>query len=173
MCNILLKGALVVAAFTVWSVAASAGDLDEAEVGPFEVVTSAYKLPAAIDPEVASDVATELWATVYRPIPLGREPHPLLMFLHGNYVTCGHIVSGVGRVDDSIEYTFDGKCPPGCFPIQSQLGYGGRQTSAACSARESSTMRPPRCWQDSDVSLREPSSGSSMHTEDRGACVRS
>ena len=131
MCNILLKGALVVAAFTVWSVAASAGDQDEAEAGPFAVVTSAYKLPAAIDPEVASDIATELWATVYRPIPLGRGPHPLLVFLHGDYATCGHIVPGVGRVDDSIEYTFDGKCPPGYFPIQSQLGYGYAATRLA------------------------------------------
>lgn len=87
------------------------------------IAISSYKLAAAVDPEVASDVPVELWASVYRPNPIGHEARPLIVFLHGDYATCGHVVPGVGRVDDNTEYTFYGTCPPGYFVIPSHLGY--------------------------------------------------
>ena len=118
--------ALTLAAVSSMANAAPVSDSFSPSPGssPVAVSISGYKLPAKIDPEVATELPTELWATVYRPTDMGRRAHPLLMFLHGDYATCGHLVAGVGRVDDSIEYTFDGKCPAGYFPIQSQLGYG-------------------------------------------------
>jgi len=87
------------------------------------IAVSDYKLPASIDSEVTSALKTELWARVYRPRVLGFERHPLLIFLHGDYATCGHYVAGAGEVDDNIEYTFNGKCPRGYFPIRSHEGY--------------------------------------------------
>jgi hypothetical protein len=121
-------GASFLSAFLVsvmscgYSIAAVAGvGGDNAQLASIAVTD--YKLPASIDPEVTSALKTELWARVYRPRELGSLRHPLLIFLHGDYATCGHDVVGVGEVDDNIEYTFDGKCPRGYFPIRSHEGY--------------------------------------------------
>src|SRR5262249_15186499 len=48
-----------------------------------------YKLPAAVDPDVLADVATEQWAAVYRPAALDPSTrYPVLLFMHGNHQTC-------------------------------------------------------------------------------------
>src|SRR5436189_3405207 len=76
--------------------------------GPITV--SEYKLPAAIDPVLSSDLATELWARVYRPASLGSSTHALLLLLHGNHATCGRI-SGPGEdLHINVQYTFTGTC---------------------------------------------------------------
>ena len=93
---------------------------DATGVGPFGVVSSEYKLPAAIDPIVLADapadlplrrIPTELWARVYRPDPMPAGALPLLVFLHGNHATCGRLAgAGQGRFDINI-HTFIGTCP--------------------------------------------------------------
>jgi hypothetical protein len=81
-----------------------------------------YKLPALIDPTVASEAYTELWAAVYRPRRSGR--FPLLVFLHGNHATCGRYDPELGvRIDDRVEYTTTGTCPEGWVPTPNHLGY--------------------------------------------------
>ena len=55
--------------------------------GPITV--SEYKLPAAIDSVLSTDLATELWARVYRPASLGSPTHALLILLHGNHAKIG------------------------------------------------------------------------------------
>jgi hypothetical protein len=95
------------------------------------IAISDYKMLARLDIEVANDLKTELWARVYRPADLGHSAHPLILFLHGDYATCGHEVTGVGRVDDNTEYTFDGTCPTGYFPIPSHEGYAYAATELA------------------------------------------
>lgn len=65
-------------------------------------VSGEYKFPATIDAQVSPEVATELWAAVYRPRRSGR--FPLLVFLHGNHATCGYFDPERGvRVDDRID----------------------------------------------------------------------
>ena len=82
-----------------------------------------YKLPAAVDPTVAAEDETELWAAVYRPAARGR--YPLLMFLHGNHGTCGRFDAEAGiRIDDRNDYTYSGTCPQGWQPTPNHLGYG-------------------------------------------------
>jgi hypothetical protein len=94
------------------------------------VTSSEYKLPAGFDNVILADappstrLMTELWATVYRPVSLSGAPFPLLVFLHGNHATCGRIAgAGQGHFDISVEYTFDGMCPPGYIVVRSDQGY--------------------------------------------------
>ena len=86
------------------------------------VIEGEYKLPASVDPKVATSLATELWAQVYRPDSGG--PYPLVVFLHGNHSTCGRFDTTLGvRVDDRNDYTFSGTCPPNYVVAPSHLGY--------------------------------------------------
>jgi hypothetical protein len=86
------------------------------------VSTGEYKLPATVDPMVATDLATELWARVWQPTSGG--PYPLVVFLHGNHGTCGHFDATLGiRIDDNTEYTYSGTCPPGYVVAPSHMGY--------------------------------------------------
>ncbi|WP_394847085.1 hypothetical protein LZC95_06405 [Pendulispora brunnea] len=85
-------------------------------------MTSAeYKFPAAMDPDVESTQATELWAQVYRPENLGDSAHPVLVFLHGNHATCG--IGTNPRKDNSCDYTRTGTCPSGYVVTPNHLGY--------------------------------------------------
>ncbi|WP_375764880.1 hypothetical protein NR798_24490 [Archangium gephyra] len=87
------------------------------------VVSAEYKLPATVDPDILPDRATELWARVYRPATLKRgQRYPVLVFLHGNHATCGR--GSNPRIDDSVEYTETGTCPPGYTVVPSHAGYG-------------------------------------------------
>jgi hypothetical protein len=98
---------------------------DATGAGPLATTSSEYKLPAGIDPDVTTQLATELWARVYRPVNLAGAPFPLLIFLHGNHATCGRPAGiGPGRFDISVQYTFTGTCPPGYVVAPSHEGYG-------------------------------------------------
>jgi hypothetical protein len=89
------------------------------------VVSSDYRLPAKLDPDIAADVATEIWATVWRPTSLAGAPYPLVVFLHGNHSTCGRFDPELGiRIDDRVDYTFSGRCPRGYTITPSHRGYG-------------------------------------------------
>jgi len=90
--------------------------------GPITV--SEYKLPAGIDPVLSTDLATELWARVYRPATLGSSTHALLVLLHGNHATCGRIAGPGEHFDINVQYTFTGTCPAGFIPVPSHAGYG-------------------------------------------------
>jgi hypothetical protein len=90
--------------------------------GPITV--SEYKLPAGIDPVLSTDLATELWARVYRPASLGSSTHALLVLLHGNHATCGRIAGPGEHFDINVQYTFTGTCPAGFIPVPSHAGYG-------------------------------------------------
>src|SRR5204863_7953269 len=79
--------------------------------GPITV--SEYKLPAAIDPVLSSDLATELWARVYRPANLGSSTHAHLVLLHGNDGTSGRTAGRAERFVISLQCTFTGSCPDG------------------------------------------------------------
>ena len=97
---------------------------DATGVGPFATTSAEYKLPASIDPDVSTELATELWARVYRPLDLSHAPYPLLVFLHGNHATCGRFEgAGPGRFDINVQYTFTGTCPPGYVVVPSHAGY--------------------------------------------------
>jgi hypothetical protein len=106
---------------------------DATGMGPFNVASSEYKLPAAIDPIVLADapaalplrrIPTELWARVYRPDPMPAGALPLLVFLHGNHATCGRFAgAGQGRFDINIEYTFFGTCPTDFVVVPNHAGY--------------------------------------------------
>jgi len=97
---------------------------DASGFGPLATTSSEYKLPAAIDPDVTTALATELWARVYRPVSLSSAPFPLLVFLHGNHGTCGRDAGiGPGRYDFRIDYTFTGTCPPGYVVTPNHEGY--------------------------------------------------
>ncbi len=90
---------------------------------PQPVVSAEYKLPAAVDPDILPDRVTELWARVYRPATLKRgQRYPVIVFLHGNHATCG--TGSNPRIDDSVEYTGLGTCPPGYEVVPSHAGYG-------------------------------------------------
>jgi len=90
---------------------------------PQSVVSAEYKLPAAVDPDILPDRVTELWARVYRPATLKRgHRYPVLVFLHGNHATCG--TGSNPRIDDSVEYTELGTCPPDYEVVPSHAGYG-------------------------------------------------
>lgn len=97
---------------------------DATGVGPFTTTSGEYKLPAFIDPDVATELATELWARVYRPVDMSGAPYPVLLFLHGNHATCGRFEgAGPGRFDISVQYTFTGTCPPGFVVVPNHAGY--------------------------------------------------
>jgi hypothetical protein len=97
---------------------------DATGVGPYATTSSEYKLPAFIDPDVATELPTELWARVYRPVDLSNAPYPLLAFLHGNHATCGRFEGiGPGRFDINVQYTFTGTCPSGYVVVPSHEGY--------------------------------------------------
>lgn len=97
---------------------------DASGFGPLATTSSEYKLPASIDPDVTTALATELWARVYRPATLSDGPYPLLVFLHGNHGTCGRYEGiGPGRFDVSIQYTLTGTCPAGYVVVPSHEGY--------------------------------------------------
>ena len=86
------------------------------------VLVGEYHLPASLDATVLSARQTELWARVWRPDAGG--PYPLLVILHGNHSTCGHLDAVLGyRVDDNSQYTMTGTCPPGYVPVPSHAGY--------------------------------------------------
>src|SRR5512132_4052820 len=81
---------------------------DASGAGPYATTSAEYKLPASIDPDVATELATELWARVYRPVNLSAAPYPLLVFLHGNHATCGRFEgAGPGHFDINVQSTFD------------------------------------------------------------------
>jgi len=94
--------ALSLAAAATYSIAASALPVEHGE----------YKLPASFDAEVTTELETEEWARVSRPVP--DAAYPLIIMLHGNHGTCGYYdpVHKV-RIDDNDQYTFDGTCPSG------------------------------------------------------------
>ena len=88
------------------------------------IASSDYRLPAKLDPDIATDVETEIWATLWRPASLTAAPYPLVVFLHGNHGTCGIFDDSLGiRVDDRVDYTFFGKCPKGYSVTPNHLGY--------------------------------------------------
>lgn len=88
------------------------------------IATGHYKFPPRVDPLVATDRVTELWAHVWRPAKLGKGKHPLAVFLHGNHGTCGRYDPELGvRVDDRTDYTADGTCPEGYVVTPNHLGY--------------------------------------------------
>lgn len=101
----------------------------KAPKGPAYLVGE-YKLPASVDATVAPEIATELWAAVYRPAKAGK--YPVLVFLHGNHGTCGQYdeASGV-RYDYSVEYTYSGTCPEGFVPTPNHRGYDYLATDLA------------------------------------------
>ena len=94
---------------------------DATGFGPFDTTSAEYKFPAATDPDVLTIRPTELWAVVYRPQDLSQGPYPLLVFLHGNHGTCGYGENP--RIDDSVQYTFDGTCPANHVVTPNHLGY--------------------------------------------------
>lgn len=102
-------------------------------LGPLAVTSSEYKLPPSVDPDVLaldSDLVptdpnitgreTELWAKMYRPSDFSGGPYPLIVFLHGNHGTCGHLSNP--RVDDDSSYTLRGVCGFVPFVIGRTLG---------------------------------------------------
>lgn len=94
---------------------------DPTAFGPLNQTSAEYKFPAAVDPDVIGDRATELWARVYHPDPLPSDAAPVVIFLHGNHGTCGHGQNP--RIDDSALYTTTGTCPPGYVVTPNHLGY--------------------------------------------------
>ena len=91
--------------------------------GPYAVASTEYKLPARKDVLVAPFTVTELWARIYRPAD-AKGPRPVVVMLHGNHSTCGHIVPEIpGRVDDDSTYTDSGRCPEGYVVVPSHEGY--------------------------------------------------
>lgn len=102
----------------------AAGAIGPAPASADAVATGHYKFPARVDPLVATDRDTEIWAHVWRPAKLGREARPLLVFLHGNHGTCGRFDPGLGvRVDDRTDYTASGTCPDGYVVTPNHMGY--------------------------------------------------
>lgn len=97
---------------------------DASGLGPYATTSSEYKLPASVDPDVSTELATELWARVYRPVDLSGAPYPFVVVLHGNHATCGRFEGiGPGRFDINVQYTFTGTCPPGYVVVPSHEGY--------------------------------------------------
>src|SRR6476661_2875003 len=119
-----LRLALALAFILVSTLVAAQTAPDATGAGPHQTTSSEYKLPAAIDPDVATELATELWARVYRPVDLSAAPYPLVIVLHGNHATCGRFEGiGPGRFDINVQYTFTGTCPPGYVVAPSHAGY--------------------------------------------------
>ena len=88
------------------------------------IETGEYRFPARVDPLVATDRATEIWAEVWRPARLGTGKLPVLVFLHGNHSTCGRYDAELGvRIDDRSDYTDTGECPDGYVVVPNHMGY--------------------------------------------------
>ena len=88
------------------------------------MIASDYRLPANLDRDIAVDMKTKIWATVWRadPLPTGRLP--LIVMLHGNHSTCGHFDKDLGiRIDNRTDYTLTGTCPKGYVVVPSHRGY--------------------------------------------------
>jgi hypothetical protein len=98
---------------------------DPATQGPFTAVASEYKLSASIDAEVTSAIATELWARVFYPKgPNVPNTLPLVIMLHGEHGTCGHLdPTNKWYIDDNAQYTFSGTCPTGYRVTPNHWGY--------------------------------------------------
>ena len=114
----------VVAALVLGALLTISGGATSASAAADGVATGQYKFPAGVDPLVATDRETEIWAHVWRPAKLGKEARPLLVFLHGNHSTCGRFDPELGvRVDDRSDYTSDGTCPDGYVVTPNHMGY--------------------------------------------------
>lgn len=89
-----------------------------------DIETGEYRFPARVDPLVATDRETEIWAEVWRPARLGNDKLPVLVFLHGNHGTCGRFDAELGvRVDNRSDYTDTGECPEGYVVVPNHMGY--------------------------------------------------
>ncbi len=94
---------------------------DASDFGPYATTLAEYQFPAAIDPEVLADRATEVWGVVHRPTDMSGGPLPVLVFLHGNHGTCG--TGSNPRIDDRSDYTTTGVCPTGYVVVPNHRGY--------------------------------------------------
>jgi hypothetical protein len=126
----LLRRAFLVLAAASFCAIAMPGGQPSAAAAPASaaaddgVATGHYKFPARLDPLVANDRETELWAHVWRPAKLGKNEQPLVVFLHGNHGTCGRFDPEKGvRVDDRADYTTTGHCPEGYVVTPNHMGY--------------------------------------------------
>lgn len=112
---------------------------DASLVGPLPVASGEYNLGAYIDnlvlpncqPRSDYDCKIAIRAKVYRPQTLSGT-YPLIIFLHGNHATCGRPYMsppdppgflGDPRIDDNIQYTGIGTCPPNYIESPSYIGY--------------------------------------------------
>jgi hypothetical protein len=96
---------------------------DASGLGPLATTSAEYQLPAAVNPDVIGDRATEIWARLYRPQSLAGGPFPVVVFLHGNHSTCGDTASP--RTDSNCAYTTTGVCSNPSYPVvvPSHLGF--------------------------------------------------
>jgi acetyl esterase/lipase len=89
---------------------------------PFKRTSGYYIFDFAEDKDVLPgcmadgnyDCKIQIFAQVYRPNNLDSGPYPLIIFLHGNHMTCGKpntTLPGNPRDDDNIQFTKDGTCP--------------------------------------------------------------
>jgi hypothetical protein len=104
-------------------------DRDLLASGPYAVEESLYKVAPGIDRDILpappfgeQEVKTDIRGKLY--LPKGNGPFPVLVFLHGNHGTCGRLTGpGNPRLDTTVDYTFNGSCPPGMIEAPSFLGY--------------------------------------------------
>lgn len=98
--------------------------------GPWAFAEHEYRTPAALDPEISPLLWTEgeplkieIRGRIF--LPSGGGPRPLLIFLHGNYSTCGQIPTQPRNpiIPWGVDYTFSGSCPEGTTEILSYRGY--------------------------------------------------
>lgn len=117
--------AQIVCILALGTISATAAETpDPTAIGPYDVTSSEYRLPAAIDPQIDRTVTTELWARIYRPKYLYIRPYPVIIFLHGNHGTCGRVVAGIpGRFDHDVRYTKTGTCPRGFTVVRNHEGF--------------------------------------------------
>ena len=91
------------------------------DFGPLATTAAEYRFPATVDPDIISDRFTEVWAVVHRPVNLSGGRYPVIIFLHGNHSTCGH--GSKPRVDDNVQYSSTGICPPNYVVVPNHRGY--------------------------------------------------
>lgn len=91
--------------------------------GPHPSISKEYRLPAVVDPDILSDVTTEIWAKIFYPEDINTiaGSMPIILMLHGNHGTCGS--GSHPRYDFSCEYTASGKCPAGSVVVPNHEGY--------------------------------------------------
>lgn len=94
---------------------------DATATGPLTVTTADYQFPAAVDLDVLTDRATELWARVYLPQLRGPAPRPVIVAMQGNSVTCGVAPEMTGGGD--CGYTNTGVCS-GANPVVLESHHG-------------------------------------------------